>query len=59
MSDKCDCTRFFVDCEEAARLYNQALVAYRDGREQWGSIQTFYYLWHKRKSHEHVTVESA
>lgn len=59
MSDKCNCTRFFLDCEEAARIYDEAVKAYLDGREQWGSILASYYLWHKRRFREPVTVESA
>jgi len=32
MGKKRDCTQFFVDCEEAVRLYGQALEAYLAGR---------------------------
>ena len=57
MGKECGCTRFFVDCEEAARLYEQALEARLDGREEWGKIAAILYLWHKRRAGEVATVD--
>lgn len=58
MNNKCDCTRFFVDCEEAAGLHGLALEAYLAGREEWGKTMAIYYLWHKRRVGEAVTVDN-
>jgi hypothetical protein len=59
MEEGCSCTRFFVDCEEAARLYEGALEAYLAGREEWGKTLAIYYLWHKRRVVEAATVDNA
>lgn len=59
MGEGCGCTRFFVDCEEAERLYNDALTAYLEGREQWGNIMAIYYTWHKRRAGEAITADNA
>ena len=59
MQEKCDCTRFFVDCDEAADIFDQALRSYLAGREEWGRIMAIYHLWHKRRAGEIVTFETA
>lgn len=59
MDKKCDCTRFFTDCDEAAGLFDQALQAYLDVRGSWGLTMAMYYLWHKRRVCEVVTFETA
>lgn len=59
MGRKCGCTRFFADCDEAAGIFDQALRAYLAGREEWGQVLAVYYLWHKRRSGEVVTFETA
>lgn len=59
MKKKCDCTRFFTDCDEAAGIFDQALQAYLDDREAWGRTMWIYYLWHKRRVGEVITFETA
>ncbi|QIN79016.1 hypothetical protein GBA65_11325 [Rubrobacter marinus] len=59
MDKKCGCTRFFVDCDEAADIFERALQAYLADREEWGRILAICYLWHKRRAGEVVTSEIA
>ncbi len=58
MDKKCGCTRFFVDCDKAAGIFEQALQAYLADREEWGRTLAIYYLWHKRRVGEVVTSDS-
>lgn len=59
MGEGCGCTRFFVDCEEAERLYDDALAAYLEDGEEWGIIKAIYYTWHKRRAGEAAIADNA